>query len=170
MPSSVTARAAIPLAFLLGACAPPDLPAGTTSLDPVAFFTGDTRGNGTLDPIVGKTVPVTVESRGVRQGDTLTLTQRIVEGTKPPRTRVWTIRTLPSGGYLSTLTDAKGMVSIDLRGPRAYLGYTTPSGIKIKQELALQPDGSTILNRLEAYKFGIRVATLHETIRKPVAQ
>lgn len=165
MLSFATVRTALPLALLLGACTAPDLPAGTAPIEPVAFFTGDSRGSGMLDPIIGKKARVSVESRGIRQGDTLTLTQRITEGGKPPRIRVWTIRTLPVGGYLSTLTDAKGMVTIDLRGPRAYLGYTTPSGLKIKQELALQPDGRTILNRLEAYKFGIRVAVLDETIR-----
>ncbi|NJC06880.1 hypothetical protein GGQ97_002673 [Sphingomonas kaistensis] len=166
MRSSATARAALPLALLLGGCAAPELAAGTAPLDPVAFFTGDSRGSGTLDPIVGGKAPVSVESRGIRTGDTLTLTQRISEGDKPQRTRVWTIRTLPAGGYLSTLTDAKGPVSVDVRGPRAYLAYTTPSGLRIKQQLALQPDGRTILNRLEAYKFGIRVAVLNETIRK----
>ena len=164
----MVARAALPLALALAlaGCTSVQLPAGPAPLDPVAFFTGDSRGTGTLDPVIGRTVPISVESRGTSQGDTLRLVQRISEGDKPPRTRVWTIRTLSDGGYLSTLTDAQGVVSLDLRGPRAYLGYTTPSGIRIKQQLALQPDGRTIRNRLEAYKFGLRVAVLDETIRK----
>lgn len=157
---------ALPVAFIVTACTPTDLPVGSARLDPVAFFTGESRGEGTLNPVIGRSVPIRVESRGTRQGDTLRLTQVITEGDKPPRTRIWTIRTLPGGGYLGTLTDARGIVSMDLRGPRAYIGYLTPSGLRIRQQLALQADGRTILNRLEAYKFGFRVATLDETIRK----
>lgn len=167
MPSSVIARAAIPLAILVGACAPPKLPAGTATLDPIAFFTGDSRGSGTLDPIVGKTVPVTVESQGSPTADgSLSLVQRIVEGSKKPRIRTWVMKPAGPGRYTGTLTDAKGPVEITSLGPRATVRYHTPSGLRIKQELALQSDGRTILNRLEAYKFGIRVAVLNETIRK----
>jgi hypothetical protein len=168
MRSSVTAKAAaLPLlALALAGCVRTDLPAGPAPLDPIAFFNGDSRGIGTLDPIVGKKVEISVQSRGTRQGDTLNLVQRITEGSKPPRTRLWKIRTLPQGGYFGTLTDAQGAVAMDLRGPRAYIRYTTPSGMKIRQQLALQPDGRTILNRLEAFKYGIRLAVLNETIRK----
>ena len=164
-----SSASALPL--LLIACATTsDLPAGPVTLDPIAFFEGETRGTGTLDPIVGRTVPVRVDSLGVREGNSLRLTQLIKEGDKPARTRVWTFRTLEGGGYLGTLTDAQGIVSMDLRGPRAFVGYTTPSGLRIHQQLALQADGRTILNRLEAYKFGIRLAVLDETIRKPLAK
>ncbi|UUR09131.1 DUF3833 family protein [Sphingomonas glaciei] len=163
----MTARlAALAPALAFAGCAQSELPAGSAPLDPVAFFTGDSRGTGMLDPVVGKTVPIRVESRGIRRGDTLNLVQRITEGSKPQRTRVWRFRTLPGGGYLGTLTDAQGVVAMDLQGPRAFVSYTTPSGMKIRQQLALQPDGRTILNRLEAFKYGIRLAVLNETIRK----
>jgi hypothetical protein len=157
-------------AILLTACTSVQLPAGSIALDPLAFFTGESRGNGTLNPVFGRAVPIRVESRGVRQGNTLTLTQRIAEGDKPVRTRTWTIRRLTDGSYFGTLTDADGVVDMDLRGSRTYITYTTPSGLRIKQHLALQPDGRTLLNRLEAFKFGIRVAVLDETIRKAVAK
>ena len=39
-------------------------------------------------------------------------------------------------------------------------------GFMVRQELALQPDGLTVLNRLEVFKLGVRVAWLDETIRK----
>jgi hypothetical protein len=64
------------------------------------------------------------------------------------------------------LTDAEGPVTITLDGPRAVIAYRTPDGVSIHQQLALQPDGRTVLNHLEARKFGVRVATLEETIRK----
>ena len=165
MRSSAIAKAGA-VALALAGCTRTDLPAGSAPLDPVAFFTGASRGTGTLDPIVGRDVPIRVESRGTQQGDTLNLVQRISEGTKPTRTRLWKIRTLPNGGHLGTLTAAEGVVAMDLRGPRAYIRYTTPSGMKIRQQLALQADGRTIHNRLEAFKYGIRLAVLNETIRK----
>ncbi|WP_300974023.1 DUF3833 family protein [Sphingomonas sp. LHG3406-1] len=157
--------------FLLTACADAaDLPAGPTPLDPIAFFTGETSGRGTLDPIFGRSVPITVESQGTPQPGGLRLVQRIKEGDKPERTRVWVIEDRKDGFYTGTLTDADGMVVMDVIGPRANIAYSTPSGLSIHQQLALQPDGRTVLNRLEARKFGIRLAVLSETIRKPLAE
>jgi hypothetical protein len=39
-------------------------------------------------------------------------------------------------------------------------------GLTVQQELAEEPDGRTILNRLVVSRLGVRVATLDETIRK----
>ena len=39
-------------------------------------------------------------------------------------------------------------------------------GLKVDQKLTLQSDGRTLLNRLKVEKFGVRVATVEETIRK----
>lgn len=169
MPSCVTFKlGALPLALTLSACATPsDLPAGTARLDPIAFFAGETHGTATLDPIVGKSTPVRVDSRGSRtDANGLSLIQRISEGTKPPRIRTWVMQPAGPGRFTGSLTDAKGPVDITIAGPRATIHYVTPAGMKIRQQLALQPDGRTILNRLEAFKYGIRLATLHETIRK----
>lgn len=163
----MTVRAALPLAFALVACSSPDLPASDNPLDPVAFFTGVTSGAGTLDPIVGRSSAIRVESRGSRSAaGGLTLIQRISEGAKPPRIRTWIMQPVSPGRYTGTLTDAEGPVEIAVAGPRATVRYRTPSGLRIQQQLALQPDGRTVLNRLEAFKFGVRVAVLEETIRK----
>jgi hypothetical protein len=156
--------------LLLTACTSVQLPAGPAPLDPIAFFTGETRGIGTLDPIVGRSVPISVESRGTPEAGGLRLVQRIREGTKPGRVRTWTMRKVAPGRYTGTLTDASGPVELTVSGARAYVRYRTPSGLTIGQQLALQPDGRTILNHLEAHRFGIRLAVLDETIRKPVAK
>jgi hypothetical protein len=92
--------------------------------------------------------------------------QRIREGSRPERTRTWLMRSLGQGRFTGTLTDAAGPVDIRVNGPRATIVYRTPSGLRIRQQLALQPDGRTLLNRLEAFKFGLRVATLDEEIRR----
>jgi hypothetical protein len=163
-------RGTTTLPLLLTACTSVQLPAGSAPLDPIAFFTGETRGIGTLDPIVGRSVPISVESRGTAEAGGLRLVQRIREGTKPGRVRTWTMRKVAPGRYTGTLTDASGLVELTVSGARAYVRYRTPSGLAISQQLALQPDGRTILNHLEAHRFGIRLAVLDETIRKPVAK
>lgn len=71
-----------------------------------------------------------------------------------------------AGHYSGTLTDAEGPVQFTVAGPRASIRYTMKGGLKVEQQLALQSDGNTILNRLEVHEFGVRVATLSETIRK----
>jgi len=57
-------------------------------------------------------------------------------------------------------------VNVSVVGPRAYIKYRMSEGLTVGQLLALQSDGKTLLNRLHVRKFGIRVATVDETIRK----
>jgi hypothetical protein len=38
--------------------------------------------------------------------------------------------------------------------------------LNVQQQLAQQSDGATVLNRLVVRKFGARVATLNETIKR----
>jgi hypothetical protein len=154
------------LALALTACTSVQLPAGPAPLDPIAFFTGGTNGEGSLDTLIARPVRVTVSSLGFPEHGGLKLIQRIEEGDKPLRVRTWTMTRVAPGRYTGTLTDAQGPVSITVTGPRATIRYRTPSGLTIQQQLALQGDGRTLLNRLEAFQFGIRVATLDETIRR----
>jgi hypothetical protein len=164
--AGTTRLAALLAPLLLTACTSVELPAGAAPLDPIAFFTGVSEGTGTLDTLVARPVPVTVASLGFREHGGLKLIQRIREGAKPERVRTWTMKPAGPGRYTGTLTDAKGPVAIAVSGSRATVRYETPSGLRIRQQLALQEDGRTIINRLEAYKFGIRVAVLDETIRR----
>ncbi|MGI8705043.1 MAG: DUF3833 family protein [Sphingomicrobium sp.] len=143
------------------------LPAASgAALEPIAFFTGRTQGYGKLDKLFSDPVEVTVDSIGRRQGHTLMLDQTIREGDKAPRLRRWTIRSVGPNRYLGTLTDAQGPVHITISGPRAYVRYKMEGGMNVEQQLALQSDGRTVLNRLNVQKFGVRFASLNETIRK----
>lgn len=143
------------------------LPAApAASFDPIAFFAGRSHGAGTLDTLLESPVQVTVDSVGRVQGNTLILDQSIRQGDQPPRERRWTMRRLSPSRYLGVLTDAVGPVHFTTSGPRAYVRYTMKDGVQVEQQLALQADGRTVLNRLDVKKFGIRVATLNETIRK----
>ena len=76
------------------------------------------------------------------------------------------MRPVAANRYSGSLTDAKGQVNVIVSGARADIRYKTKAGFDIEQQLLLQSDGKTILNRLSAHKFGIQVATLSETIRK----
>lgn len=86
-------------ALALGGCAPPPAPlappvppALAPRFDPLAFFTGELEGKGRLKKAFSRTEDTLVESRGRMDGGVLHLTQVIHEGTKPARTREWTMR------------------------------------------------------------------------------
>jgi hypothetical protein len=156
------------IAFAVCGCARPGamLPGSSAILDPIDFFTGRTHGEGKLKKLFSSPVKVTVDSVGRRHGNSLTLDQTIREGEKPPRVRRWTMRLVAPNVYSGFLTDAAGPVEVIVSGPRAFIRYTMRDGLKVKQQLTLQSDGRTVLNRLDVSKFGARVATLKETIRK----
>ena len=160
--------AAAAAALALCGCTPTEpLPAASgATFDPIAFFAGRSHGEGTLDTIAGSPVPVRVDSIGRTHGDALVLDQTIRQRDKPARVRRWTMRRVAPNHYSGTLTDAVGPVQVTTSGPRAYIRYTMEGGLQVEQQLALQADGKTVLNRLRVKKFGVPVATLTETIRK----
>jgi len=161
-------RILLAAALALSACSPdPLLPAAKdATFDPTAFFTGRSHGEAVLDTVGSSPVRVTVDSVGRRRGDSLVLDQTIREGSKPPRARRWTMRPVESGALTGALTDADGPVRIWVHGPRAVIAYTMKNGMAVSQELALQPGGRTVLNRLEVSKFGVKLAVLEEKITK----
>lgn len=137
------------------------------SFDPIAFFEGRTRGEGTLHKVIGGDSLVTVESFGTRdRRGGLVLDQVIRRGTKPPSQRRWVMRPVTPGRFTGTLTEAEGPVEGTVSGPRATIRYRTKDGFHIEQHLALQPGGRVLLNELNVRRGGIRVARLDERIRK----
>jgi len=155
-------------ALALAACTSVRLPADTSArLDPIAFFTGRSEGHGEFHQIFAGARAMQVESNGrPTGGGRLVLTQRISQEGKSPRTRVWTIRPVAPGRYSGSLTEAVGPVTLTVAGPRAEIRYRMNGGLDVRQQLALQPDGRTLLNHLEVAKLGVRVAHVEETIRK----
>lgn len=141
-------------------------PVRAGALDPASFFLGHTHGDAELHKLLGSPVRVTVEGVGRKQSDTLILDQTTREGQQPPKTRRWVMQKIGANRYSGTLTDATGPVSIRVDGPVAYIRYKMSGGLTVRQQLTLQPDGTTILNKLYVTKFGIQLATLQETIRK----
>ncbi|MFK3890279.1 DUF3833 family protein [Sphingomonas sp. NPDC079357] len=137
------------------------------AFDPLRFFTGQTRGTARLKVILRKAKPVTVRGTGKMRADgTLVLDQMVTDGGGPPRARRWLLRETTSGHYAGTLSDARGPVIGEVSGTTLRLSFTSDGGFRIRQTLTLQPDGRTLANRLEARRFGIRVAVLTERIVK----
>lgn len=140
--------------------------AGGTKFRPIAFFEGHTHGDGELHKLFSKPVSISVDSVGRLQNGTLILDQTIREAGKPASMRRWTIIPVGHDRYSGTLTEAVGEVHAKVVGAHGYIHYTMKHGLTVDQQLAQQSDGTTVLNRLVVHKFGVRVATLSETIRK----
>jgi hypothetical protein len=159
--------ALLPLA--LAGCMDDRAPAAVpgAQLDPVAFFTGRSAGQGTLDTIVGDSEPIRVRSLGRPDGKGgLVLIQDIRQGDNAPRRRSWTLRPVGGGRFTGELTDARGPVTVEVEGGVASIRYTMKNGMAVDQTLALQADGRTLLNRLNVRRPGLHIARVDETIRK----
>lgn len=134
--------------------------------DPIAFFSGETRGEGRLKILFRRAAPMTVRSSGSPEPDgALRLRQEIERGGK--RTvREWQIRRLTGGRYSATLTEALGPVFVDVRGSVLRIGYRSRTGEQIRQSIRLMPGGMRAENRMNISKFGIVVATIREEISR----
>lgn len=158
-----------PAVLLSGALALAPVPAvaAPESFSPIAFFAGHTEGEGSFKRIAARHRATHVRSNGtIATPGTIVLAQHIsVEG-KPARDRKWTLRALGDGRYTGTLTDAVGPVEGEVRGNLFHVRFHAKGGLAIQQWMRAEPDGRTVQNHLVVRKFGIRVASLDETIRK----
>lgn len=166
------AFALVLLAPALGACASlpeegfaPVEAAPQPRFDALRFFSGRSTGRGELSKILGGTVPVRVTSEGTLATDgTLTLVQRVKEGDKEPRERIWTLRETTAGRYVGSLTDAEGPVTAVSEGNRLTISYIMKDGFKVEQTLTLSRDGQSAYNELRVTMLGATVAVLAEKI------
>jgi hypothetical protein len=135
--------------------------------DPLAFFTGPSRGEGHLKIIARPNVPIRVESHGRPDGKGgIVLDQVIHEGDKPARQRRWVLRQTSPTTMAGTITDNPGPVRGRLDGDRLVLNYTMNGGLKAEQVLTIQPGGRILVNRMTVRKFGMPVAHVNEVITK----
>ncbi len=136
--------------------------------DVVSFFAGRTEGRGVLKVALSPKRDVIVHGSGrVEPDGTLILDQVVEREGKQPEQRQWRIKEVAAGRYTGTLTDARGPVTGVLNGNVLKLRYRLKNGgLSAEQTLHLQPDGRTVLNRMEISKLGITIAELQETIGK----
>ena len=86
---------------------------------------------------------------------------------KPERKRTWVMRPAGDNHFTGRLSDADGPVDIVVNGNNATVRYTMKDGgLKVVQQLQLQPDGKTLANHGVAKKFGLKFASVDGTIRK----
>ena len=154
------------VATALAACSA-SAPAQPPTFDPLAFFTGPSRGEGTIKVIAKASIPIRVESNGRPDGKGgIVLDQTIHESGKPSRKRQWVLRQTSATTMTGTITDNPGPVSGRLNGNRLLLNYTMKGGLKAEQVLTLNPGGRSLTNRMTVRKFGLPVAHVTEVITK----
>jgi hypothetical protein len=155
------------VACALAGCSGSDVETTGWPFDPVKFFTGHTQGDATLRLISGASHRVSVDSRGRPDGHGgLVLDQRIREAGKPERTRQWVLHPAGPNRWTGTLTDAVGPVAVERTSEDVTIRYRMHGGAEVEQHLGLPPGGATADNHLTVSRFGIRLATLDEKIRK----
>ena len=148
-----------------GSAAP--APAAPPTFDPLTFFTGPSRGEGTLKVMTKPSVKIRVESEGRPDGQGgIILDQTIHEGSKPARQRRWSLRPTSPTTFTGTITDNPGPVLGRMDGNRLILNYTMKGGLKADQVLTIRPGGRALINRMTVRKFGISVAHVDEVITK----
>jgi len=142
-------------------------PAAPPTFDPLAFFTGESRGEGTLKILAKPRVPIRVESHGRSDGNGgLILDQTIHQGDKPARQRRWVLRPTSPTSMSGTISGNPGPVNGRMDGNRLLLNYAMKGGLKVQQVLTMQPGGRSLLNRMTVRKFGLPVARVDEVITK----
>ncbi|MBA3667982.1 MAG: DUF3833 family protein [Sphingomonas sp.] len=163
-------RAGLFAVCVLAGCSSQPPPAANErgpAFDPIAFFTGSTHGDASLEQIFKADRTMSVDSVGkIGPAGTLTLNQRIsVEGADP-RTRRWLMRRTGEGVYAGRLTDATGPVDTRAIGRAIRIRYPMKGGLQVEQWLVALPGDRALDNRLTVTKWGVRVASVHERIAK----
>ena len=142
------------------------LAAAAAQFDPVEFFRGRTQGIGTLKAAFQKPKTIRVDSVGTVQKDgALLLSQTIHEPGKAPRIRTWRMRREGADRYSGTLSDAKGPVRVNVEAGAIRIRYRDKDNLDFDQRLTAAGPRE-IRNRMTVKRFGIRVATFDEVIRK----
>ena len=148
-------------ANLLTAAAP------APAFDPLAFFTGPSRGSGHLKVMLKAPVPVRVKSVGSPDGKGgIIINQTIHEGSKPPRERRWMLHQTSATTMTGTVTGTPGLVHGRVSGNKLLLNYTMKGGMRASQILTLQPGGRSVINRMTIKRMGVTVARVEEVITK----
>lgn len=159
-------KIALALALAFVALAGPSSAApGKAGLDLVEFFSGRTRGEGTLKKALSKSAKMTVDTVGRRGSNgELILIDTIKEEGEPPKVRRWVMKPTATG-FVGTISDAVGPVKVEVDGTKATIRYKMKGGIGVQQVLTMR-DRRTLSSRVTAKKLGVRVATMDAVIRK----
>lgn len=154
-------------AIALALAAAGEAVAAPEPLDPVAFFTGASHGQGRLREAFKRERRVSVDSVGRAEKDgALILDQKMqIEG-EPLRIRRWRLRQVSANRYTGTLTDATGPVEAQVIGRGIRIRYPMKGGLKVESWLTAVPGARAFDNKTTITKWGLKVASLTERIEK----
>jgi len=141
---------------------------GAAKLDMTDFFTGKSHADNVIKIALQGSHKLIVDSVGGRnKAGEFVLLDTVQEEGKPVRKRTWVMRPAGDNHFTGFLSDATGPVDVMVGGDTATIRYTMKDGgLKIVQQIKLQPDGKTLSNQVVAKKFGMTVAHVDGTIRK----
>lgn len=142
--------------------------APTPAFDPIAFFSGQTKGEGTLERRFGGSRKLSVQGRGTIGSDSaLTLDQVITYADGGTETRRWVVTRVDPTHFNATLSDASGAVEAESDGNSFHLRYRIRSPhVYMEQWLVLSADRHSVENRAEVTVLGIPWYHLAERITK----
>ena len=148
----------------LAAAAAPETP----RLDMTSFFAGKSHADNVIKIALQRPHKLIVDSVGGhnKEGE-FVLIDTVQEEGKPVRKRTWVMRPAGDNRFTGFLSDAKGPVDVVVSGDTATIRYTMKEGgLKIVQQVQMQPDGKTLTNHVVAKKLGITFAHVDGTVRK----
>ena len=139
----------------------------SAAFDPFVFFSGSTRGDGTLQVAMKGSEQFKVESRGRSDGkDGFVLDQVIHRDSKPPKQRRWFLREVSPNTLVGTISDSPGAVHGRIVGNSLMLNYPVKGGLRAEQVMTSDGNGKVVRNNIVVRKLGIVVARVREIIRK----
>ena len=141
---------------------------GATTLDMTDFFTGKSHADNVIKIALQGPHKLVVDSVGGRNKEgEFVLIDTVQEEGKPVRKRTWVMHPVGDNHFTGYLSDAKGPVDVVVNANTATIRYTMKDGgLKIVQQIELQPDGKTLTNQVIAKKLGMTFAHVEGTIRK----
>ena len=172
-------RAALILAltWVVAGCTglgPPQFDGATPVFDPIAYLEGPTRAWGVIENRNGEPRRrFRAVLMGVRDGDTLVITQDFRFDDGKTRRRLWRIRRVDAHRYDATATDVVGVATGYAYGNSfrwEYILQVTPgnplSRVRMKHWMYLVDGGDTLINRVVISKLGVVVGGTTEYFRR----
>lgn len=145
----------------------PPAPADAPALDALAFFTGQSWGEGTLKIVLRRPRAVSVVSTGrLGSNGSLILDQTVALAGQPATQRQWQLHRYGTGVIAGSLSDAAGPVTGRIEGNRLHLRFNMKGGLRADQWLTLQPGSQVLHNVMIVRKWGLPVARLDEAITR----
>jgi hypothetical protein len=147
--------------------------AATPPFSPMAFFEGPVRSWGVIENRKGSPQSrFRTEVEGIRNGDTLTLTQHFFYEDGRTQQRVWQVRATGPHRFEATANDVAGIGLGEAYGNAFFWEYTLKlrpgnplMNVQMHHWMYLQSDG-TMTNRVRVTKLGITLSQITEHFQR----